>query len=260
MPLPQQLSIDVKASGLKLALMRLSRYHKELEIDFNTLKAVNKNQNYVLSGSQLHFSDILRFEPRVKHITPDTLYFTEKTGFQKNVMVKVPGQVKCHQGYAFKTPEVVPGFVTIFGDTATLEAIDTIYAQALNLSDLQQNTTLKQALILPRPDIYSNVNEVVVNIEVEKLVEHSITIPVTDIQQKAGHHVNIFPAFVKLRFTARQSSFNSQDTALFKASINSAAIKPSTKKCEVFLSTVPGNVTVMEISPPEVELLILKKQ
>ena len=37
------------------------------------------------------------------------------------------------------------------------------------------------------------------------------------------------------------------------------AINKITKKCPVFLSTVPGNVTIMKIEPSDVEILIFKK-
>jgi hypothetical protein len=49
-PLPERLSIDIKASGLKLALLRLNKPFKPLEIDFNALKPLNHSQAYVLSA------------------------------------------------------------------------------------------------------------------------------------------------------------------------------------------------------------------
>ena len=68
----------------------LNQSEKELDIDFNSLKAVNKNQNYVLSSSQIDFNEVLKFDVLIKHINPDTLYFTEKIGYQKNVPIKIP--------------------------------------------------------------------------------------------------------------------------------------------------------------------------
>src|SRR5688572_27626891 len=132
--MPESLAIDVKASGLRLALILFNKPFKPLEVDFNVLKSVNRNQNYVLSSSHLNFKSILKFETQIKHISPDTLYFSEKVGYQKNVAVKVPLYIKCKEGYGYKTPVIKPSFLTIWGDTAMLDKIDTIYTQPLTLT------------------------------------------------------------------------------------------------------------------------------
>jgi hypothetical protein len=257
--LPEILTVDVKASGLKLAFMLLNKSNRELQVDFNSLKAVNRGLNYVLSSSNIDLKRVLGFESHAKHVSPDTLYFSEKTGFQKNVALKVPVNIECRQGYSYKRPEINPAFITIYGDTADIEAVDTVYTQPIHLPDLYENISLKPAIIKPRPGIYTNINEASLFIEVEKLVEQIITIPVSDIHANNEHRrVNIFPSQVKVKFTVMQNAFNNQDTALFKAVIDSEKINRVTKKCEVFLNMVPGNATVMEITPKEVEILILK--
>lgn len=258
-PLPEALTVDVKASGLKLAMMMLGKLDNGLEVDFNALKTANRNLNYVLSPSRLNFKEVLGFEANIKHISPDTLYFSEKTGYQKNVALKVPLFLKCREGFAYKTPDISPAFITIFGDTSDIDNTDTIYTQPVNINDLNASMTLRPAIIKPKPGIYSNVNEAVVYIEVNKLIERSIIVPVNDINRNANQ-VNIFPALVKIKFTAIQNNFDVNDTLLFKAAINSAKINKTTKKCDVFLSTLPGNVTIMDIEPRQVEILILKKQ
>lgn len=258
--IPEVLTIDVKGSGLKLAMMLLTKSKQALEIDFNALKSHNRNQTFILSSSRINFKPVLGFEALVKHIYPDTLYFTEKTGYQKNVALKVPLYLKCREGYAYKKPEINPSFITIFGDTADIAGIDTIYTQAINLNDVSENINMKPLLVKPKPEVYTNVSEASVFIEVEKLIEQVITLPISDIRQNNARHINIFPSQVKVKFTTIQNSFNVQDTALFKAMINSDKINSASKKCEVFLSTVPGHVTVMDIEPRQVEILILKNK
>lgn len=257
--IPEFLSLDVKASGLKLALILLKRPFKHLEIDFNTLKSVNRNQNYVLSSSHLNFKSIFNFETQVKHISPDTLYFSEKNGFQKNVPVKIPLYIKCQEGYGYKKPAINPSFVTLWGDSATISRIDTIYTQALTLSNLNKNVNTQLELLKPGPQVYTSSGEASIFIEVAKLVEQTIILPVKDIHSSFQQRINIFPSTVKVKFTAIQNSFNEEDTSLFKAMLDSEKINRQTKKCPVYLSTYPGHVTIMSIEPPEVEILIFKK-
>jgi len=257
--IPDHISLDVKASGLKLALILLKKPFKPLEIDFNALKSVNRDQNYVLSSSHLNFKSVFNFETQIKHISPDTLYFSEKNGYQKNVPVKVPLYIKCKEGFGYKKPAINPAFVTLWGDSTAISKIDTVYTQALTLSNLDKNVNTQLELLKPNLQIYTSSGEATIFIEVAKLVEQTIHLQVSDIHNSLQQRVNIFPSTVKIKFTAIQNSFNPEDTSLFRAMIDSEKINKLTKKCPVFLSTYPGQVTVMSIDPPEVEILIFRK-
>lgn len=257
--LPDHVFVDAKASGLKLLLILLNEPYRQMEIDFNNLVSVNRNRNYVLSASHLDFSSSLKFNTQIKRINPDTLYFSERTGFQKIVPIKVPMELKCVEGFACKKPTVLPSFITIWGDTDVIESIDTIYTQPLTLSNISQNVNASLEFIKPSQKVYTTVNETNVTIEVARLLEQSLTIPITDIHHQPHQQVNFYPSSVKLRFTSLQNNFNTEDTALFKATINSSHINAGTHKSPVMLSTVPGNVTIMDYEPKEVDILILKK-
>jgi hypothetical protein len=258
-PLPDEIYADVKASGLKLSLILLNKPYKALEVDFNKLKSVNRHQNYILSSSHLDFKKVLNFETQIKHVSPDTLYFSEKTGYQKVVPVKIPLFIKCREGYGFKKPVINPNFITIWGDTAVIASIDTIYTQPLTLNNLSQNVNSDITFIRPDNDVYTSVGSAHVMIEVARLIEHTIMVPVYNADNNLRQQVNIYPSQVKVRFTSLQATYTQNDTTLFKARIDSRKINSRTKKCPVHLQSVPSNVTIMDIDPPEVEILILKK-
>ncbi len=257
--LPRQLDVSIKASGLKLCLILLSRPFEPVEIDFNTLKSSNRNRNYILSTSDIDFTRSLKFETQIKRISPDTLYFSEKTGYQKTVPLKATLFVKCRQGFGYKTPVVNPAFITVWGDTDLIRPIDTIYTAALNLGELDHTSSSSLPIIKPGQDVYTAINEATVTIEVARLVEQTLTLPVLPLYKTSSRQVNIFPAKVRLRFTSLQNTFDQQDTAQFRVTVNTEKPNPQTKKYPVFLSTAPANVNIMAIEPKEVELLILKK-
>jgi hypothetical protein len=257
--LPDAVYLEVKTSGLKLALILMNRPFRPLEIDFNKLKSVNRHQNYVLSSSSINFRRVLKFETQVKSVSPDTLYFSEKTGYQKQVPVRVPLFIKCREGFGFKKPVVNPNFITIWGDTSLIAGIDTIYTQPLTLNNLDQNISSNISFIKPDPEVYTSVSAAHVFIEVARLVEQTVMVPVSDIHFSPRQVVNIYPPSVKVRFTTLQNTFSESDTALFKAMIDSRKINRRTRKCPVFLSMVPGNVTIMDIEPRDVEILIFRQ-
>ncbi|MCU0360604.1 MAG: CdaR family protein [Bacteroidia bacterium] len=256
--LPSHITVDVKASGLKLALIQLNETQRPFVIDFNGLKSVSRDQNFILSTSQLNLNKRFRFETQILSINPDTLYFGEKTGFQKIVPVKVPLFVKCKEGYGYKRPLLQPAFITIWGDTNTIEKIDTLYTQALSLNNLSQNTQAQLQLIKPSTEVHTATNEVLVKLDVARLIQESITIPVHSLKSLPNQQVRLFPSNVKVTFTSLQNSFSISDTVLFKALINIDKVNTTTNKCPVFLGSKPNQVTVLDIEPKEVELLILK--
>ena len=185
--------------------------------------------------------------------------FQKKRGYQKTVPIKAPLYLKCKEGYAYKKPVITPSFITIWGDTTVIEKIDTIYSQPFTFSKLSKNMNINLPLLRPNTNVYTTINEVNVFIEVSKLVEQTISLPLSDIYKSFDQQVNIYPSVVKVKFTSIQNAFNNEDTGLFKAMIDSRKIDKFTKKSPVFLSTVPGYVTIMDIEPKEVEILILKK-
>lgn len=255
--IPNNIKVDIKASGLKLLLVLANRPFKTIEIDLNTLKSVNKQQNYILSAGSVNFKSSFKFETQIKHINPDTLYFSEKNGYQKNVPVKVPLFIKCALGYGANQPVITPAFLTIWGDTADINSIDTIYTQPLNLINVNKNFNSELVIIKPNSNISLSEAKVATTIEVAKLVEHTITLQVSVISGREFKQVNIFPSKVKVKFTCIQNTFSIADTNLFKASID--PLKTNTNnKCNVYLSTMPGNVNILSIVPKEVELLIIK--
>jgi hypothetical protein len=256
--LPAYITVDVKASGLKLALIQLNESNRNFIIDFNTLKTVNREQNYTLSSSALNLNKRFRFEAQIKSISPDTLYFSEKTGYQKTVPVKVPLYIKCKEGYGYKRPILQPAFLTIWGDTSVIEKIDTLYTQSLSLNNLSQTTQTQLQLIKPSSEIHTTTNDVSVKLEVARLIQETITIPVQSQKSKLNQQVRLFPSSVKVTFTSLQNSFNIADTVQFKAQVNVEKVNPKTNKCTVFLGSTPNQITVLEIEPPEVEILILK--
>lgn len=258
MPLPEFLNVDIKASGLKLSLIQINHSLSPIEVDFDNLHSLNNN--YILSASRLNFKSVFNFETHVKRISPDTLSFSERIAFQKHVPVKVPLQIKCAQGYAYTKLTITPDTINIYGDTNLIATIDTIYTKPLALTNVKQNVSTNLEFVKPSPNVYMNINAVNVFIEVAHLIEHNLYIPLSNAHSADNQEVHIFPSKVHVRFTSTQNSFRDEDSVLFKATINSEKINPSTKKNFVTLSRIPKNINVLSIEPQEVEVLILKKK
>lgn len=258
--LPESISVEVKASGLKLALIKLNASQQKFLIDFNKLKAVNRDQNVVLSASDLKLNRRFKFETQIISIHPDTLYFTEKTGYQKIVPVKVPLYVKCREGYGYKRPLLQPAYVTIWGDTASIEKTDTLYTQALTVNNLSSNLHTELQILKPSAEVHSTVNEIAVSLEVARLIQETVNVPVFPSSSDQNQQVRMFPSRVKITFTALQNNYNEADSTMFKVLVDPAKADANTGKCRVILGAQPPQVTVLSVEPSDVQILILKSQ
>lgn len=258
--LPEKLSLDIKVSGLRLALIIGKQPFKTLSIDFNNLKADNRHRIYVLSASRLNFKSVLGFETTVKHISPDTLYFSDKIGFQKLVPVKVPLFVKCEAGYGYLKPTVTPAFVSIWGDSGAVKKIDTLYTTSLNYVGLNKSIDTRVELLRPSNSVYAGFNDVHLKIDVERLVQQSVVLKVSDIHPPVNTRLQLFPSTVKVTFTALQNNYLVSDSVLFKAAIDSEKYNHFTQKCKVIMQSLPPGVTVLNIEPAEVEILHFKRK
>jgi hypothetical protein len=258
MQLPDQLNVDIKASGLKILLILFNKPFNSLNIDFRTLKRTNRNSNFILTPQSLNLKKVFRFETQVRHITPDTLYFSDKTGFQKTVPVRVPIFIKCAVGYGYTRPAVNPSFVTIWGDSSLVKKTDTVYTQPVTGTNVSKSIIETVSLIRPDENVYISANDATVHIDVSRLIEYTLNVPIKDVASEGKSFVNIYPRTASIRFTAVQNSFQPSDTAQFRVLINSNRVNKKTNKCAVYLGSAPGHVTVMDIEPQFAEILILK--
>ena len=138
--------------------------------------------------------------------------------------------------------------------------IDSIYTTPLTLSNISQSVNHTLKFIKPSENVYTSETEATIFIDVSKLIEQTISIPISNNFNKLNEKTAIFPSRVKVRFTSLQNNINNEDTLLFKATINSSNINLKNNKCKVFLSTLPGHVTIMSIEPKEVEILNIRNK
>ncbi|MGZ3883454.1 MAG: CdaR family protein [Bacteroidia bacterium] len=258
--LPETIRFDVKASGLKLFFILLNKPFKELSIDFNSLKSDNKAQAYSISSGNVDLASSIRFSVEIKKISPDTLFFSNKKGLSKNVPVRPLLYLLADKGFVISRPVINPSFITISGDSATLQSIDSISTAPLYLNQITKNYNGRLLLVKPSQDVYLNLSEVNVSFTADKLLEKELEVPLNIVNQPEGGHVKLFPGRVKVRFSAAYNDFSDITEKSFRAVVNFKKQEKGYNKLPVELSVVPTQAHILAISPPEAEFLIYKSK
>jgi hypothetical protein len=256
--LPSSLRFDIKTSGLKLFFVLLNRPFREVVIDFNSLKANNKQQAYAISSGNVNLKSSIKFDVDVKKISPDTLYFTNKKGISKNVPVKPVLYVNADRGHILSKPQINPAFVTITGDSASIMNIDSISTMPLYLNQVNQNYSGKLSLVRPSEDVFLNLSDINITIQTDKILQKEIEVPVNLLNVPANTVMRIFPKKVKIKYSSGAGDFQDINENDFKASVNYNKISKNSNKLQVELNMQPTQAHVLSIEPSETEYLIFK--
>lgn len=254
--LPDHLRFDIKTNGLKLFFVLLRRPFNEITIDFNTLKSDNKQQAYSISSGNIKLSETTKLNVDVKRVSPDTLFFVSKTGITKNVAVKAIISANPEKGFVLSKPLISPAFITINGDSVSVNGVDSISTAPLYLNQVNSNYNGQLTLLRPSENVFLNINEVNVSIKADKLLEKQIEVPLTALGLAPATLAKLFPSKVKITYSAARNDFSEISSDDFKAVVNYS--KHHNNKMMVELSTVPTQAKILSIEPTEVEFLLFK--
>lgn len=204
--LPEQVMIEVRDAG-----SRLNTYHREplhLTIDLRSYIHGEKGTIHVPSDAlRRSISDILQGTSRLIETKPEEIrcpYFTEQ---EKNVVIALAAELTPAAEYQFVgAPILSRSSMKIYGQDKTLASIDTIYTEALTLSELTDTTDLRVALALPQ-SVRAEKDSIGVRIITERFTEKKFIIPIRVTGVPEGYHLRLFPSEVEVSVRVGMSHF-----------------------------------------------------
>lgn len=257
--LPDQLDVDIKASGLKLIFISLKDHTEPLLIDFNALKTNAKSQAYSISNGNFNLKNTINFDVEILKIRPDTLFFSSIKGKSKLLPIKANLQTSFLPGYSITSkPVITPAYVTVTGDSIALNQIDTVYTNAVNIKDIHDNYNAIVGLKKNSEAINYNVKDVQLSFNVDRLTEATIKLPVQILNKTTGERIKLLPDVVTVTYLVSMNDYDNIDANSFKASVNYHQILAKQKTLPVELNVAPSEVKVLKIEPANISYLIYK--
>ncbi len=250
--LPSKLNLNVSGTGLKLLLTSFY-VRKKIQIDFNQMVNL-KSANQIVLSQFFNQNSPLPLKLKVLNVMPDTLYFIEPKGNQKNVVVKSNLQINCKAGYGLELKEVNPKFITIYGSQHLLKNIDTVYSESIQLFEIDKSDNYQLKLVKLNDSLVYSTDELVVVTEVQRLIERTVVLPVKIKDASSYRSAHSYPNTVSVKYTMMQNEEIQNDTTNFKAEV----VIGKRSKHAVVITTKPGGANILSIVPKEVELVLLK--
>lgn len=257
--LPERLSVDIKANGLKLLFISMRKNLPEMVIDFNLLKNNAKTQAYSINNSYFNLKQCINTDVEILKIRPDTLFFSNSKWHSKLLPVKPDLKINCAEGFHVVTkPMINPAYVSVSGDSISLSKMDTVYTYYLNLKNVKENFSNTIALKKPYSNINYNVKDVQVNFNVDKLIETSIKIPIHIRNKDDKSTIKLLPSFTTITYLVAMKDFDNIHEDSFKAVVDYDLIKNKQKELPIEIIRSPEEIKISNISPAHITYLIYK--
>lgn len=195
--LPPQVMIEVRDAGLVL-----NTYHAEplhLTIDLRSYIHGEKGTIHVPSDAlRRSISDLLQGTSSLVETYPEQItctYFTEQ---EKTVGIAFAGTVEAATEYQLVgKPKLGRTKVKIYGQDKTLNTIDTIYTEQVELSNLTDTSTVRIALTKPG-GVRTETDSVDLTVITERFTEKKFKLPLRTIGVPEGNTIRTFPNEVEV--------------------------------------------------------------
>jgi YbbR domain-containing protein len=254
--IPKDIKVSVKASGLKLFLLGLTEPFPLLKMDLNNVKSDGTRTRFYLSSNMNEIKKLFQFKAEIRRLQPDTIMFVTNVGSQKEVPVKVPLSIKYAPGYTAKLIKVEPSRIYLTGEASELAGVDTVYTAPVSLSDQKSDQVKTLSLIIPGDNIALSTTNVQLQVNVGKLVENELSVPVKLENAEKNYSYSLFPSKIKIRYSG---VFGEQgaDTSLIRVFVDVA--KADKNKLNVNMKVLSDQITVLGFEPKQIEFLKIKK-
>lgn len=187
-------------------------------------------------------------------MTDATIYFNLEQLKSKVVPVSLKEEIIVQRQYErYGLPIITPANVTIYGNQEMLDSLQTIETQTLVKDNLSQSITENVPLNLMNGAIRCNVDQVEVNINIEKFTEKDIEVP---IQSPDGLNIRFIPASIKVKCMVAIKDFAQTTSDAFTATVDTSEISERNPLLRVSMQS-PGNVQVLNATPERVEYIII---
>ncbi len=257
----QNVKFAFEANGFRTLAHNLIREQKRtVSISLNDVPyRLNGDITYSFSSNYVAERLAERLDIDVTDITMNdaTIYFNMENLKSKVVPVTLKDELHLQRQYdRYGLPIITPASVTVYGTEEMLAEIHTIETQPIVKENLSQSFSETVPLNLMDGAIRCNIDQVEVNIDIEKYTEIDIEVPVQPIDSL---EIRFIPSAINVKCLIAIKDYASTSADAFTASVTASDIENRNPLLHVDLDS-PSNVQVLGITPDRVEYIIISNE
>lgn len=250
-----------KSSGFYILQQRYSREAKPiyLTLDSRMLSADPEvaDRFFLLPAHVRHLvQEALGDDIQLDNITTDTAYFAFPLESYKKVPVAVRSQITYKAQYMpFGPVTVKPDSVILYGRTALLETIDSVYTAPVRAN--RTETTLQGVVpLLPIEGIRFSVREVFYSQEIGRYFERSVKVPVTAVNVPEGMAVILLPSEVEIYYRAGFRTRRQFAPSDFQVTVDGSEAEAGQLRMRPEIRKAPSEILSLRVEPHFIECFI----
>lgn len=256
-PLPEELKLDVRASGYNLLWTKLLQPAK-VRVDLSQ----NVRANYAVTSEFMpQIAKQLPADYQLADITPDTIFLKFENNLMKKVPVVADILISFKKQFDFKEPILVsPDSVTISGPENVVAPVKNWFTERLIFENLDRNSSDKIQLVKPEHPMLTLSDEATTyTIAVEEYTEKTLEVEIQKINHPQAKEINIYPKKVKVVCRVGLSNYESvkPDNFIVVADFTHVDFKKN-KYIELEMKTQPSFVKNLDFSPRSVEYILYR--
>lgn len=251
--LPDTVMIEVRDAGA-----RLNTYHRDplrLTIDLHSYIHGERGRIYIPSDAlRRSISDILQGTSRLIETAPEDItcdFFTEQ---ERNVCLAFRGTLKTANEYQLVgQPTLSRKRMKIFGDEQSILAIDTLYTEYQELTEVTDTMNIRCAIDAPE-GIRLEDDSVDLRIIAERYTEKKFSVPVHIKGIPEGYRIRLFPKEVEVSVRVGMNHFGQVKAGDIHASCTYSPER--TDKLDVDITYTNPYITAAWAYPGVVEFIL----
>ena len=264
--LPAKIDVKIKAYGFTLLKYMIKPALPPIKFDLRSITFHQSSNDpaspnyYILTRYEVDKIDKqLSNEVDVVGISPDTIHFQFVNVVNKKLPIFANVELDYEKQFMQNGELVIsPDSIIITGPRTILDTINQISTKFKKFEKVNDTVSSKIDLI-PIQNVKTRVNEVLVNIPVEKFTEAKFEIPIEIINLSDSLHMTIFPKELKLSFLVALSDYDKVREFMFKAIVDYSKIGESlNNKLKIELQKTPDFIKDLKQFPLNADFIVEK--
>lgn len=251
-------SVTIAEEGLRLFSYRRNNI-TPLLLDVN--KNLDDKGRVLIDREQIYnrLSSKLLPTTSVLKINPDSIVLEFQKLHTKILPIELVADLKtASQYYIANDIRIIPDSVAVSGTYNLISNLTSVKTKAVILDRLDKNMSFKYMLEMHDSARYS-VDEVTIEIDVDRFTEKHIKLPVTLINVPENIQIRTFPTIVEVTYNVGMSNFNSINEDDIKLVLDyQSLVKDDNGRKKLELRTETKDIFNIRINPEEVEFLLEK--
>jgi len=250
--------IKMILEGNGFQLLKYSLFEKKIELDVRKAKNSNKNHSFFTGKFMINaMKSALNYNGEISYVLKDSLHIYYDVFKEKIIPIKLESDIIYAQGFMSAN-----GLTSNQKEVKVVgpKSVKYISTEVLKLKDVKKNYNGNLALKVKNPieGLSFDKKTIPVNLNVDKLTEGEIKVPISVLNLSRGAKVQLFPKKVTVVFSVMLKDHAKLSENDFKVIADLSKASPSSNKLFLKLASFPDNVFNARITEKEVQYIVIK--